>query len=112
MLSENVLSRSEKEVLSVIYDNKEKMSLNGILELVNKKYNHTWKPQTVSTFLCRAVKKGYLKSYREGHHIFYVPSIEWCTALKNDLMNFTYMYFDGDIDKMKEFINTELQINE
>lgn len=108
MLSGSILSRSEKEVLSVIYDSKEKLSLKGVMDIVNKKYNHTWKQQTVSTFLCRSVKKGYLECYREGRHVFYTPSVERCTALKNDLMNFTYMYFDGDIDKLKEFVNTEL----
>mgnify|MGYP002507921909 CR=1 FL=1 len=108
MLPENVLSKSEKEVLSVIYDSEERLSLQGVLALVNRKYNHEWKQQTVSTFLRRAVKKGYLESYQEGRHVFYNPSVEWCVALKNDLMDFTYIYFNGDTDKMKEFVKTEL----
>ncbi|MBO5486321.1 MAG: BlaI/MecI/CopY family transcriptional regulator [Eubacterium sp.] len=108
MLCENILSKSEKEVLSVIYDSAETLSLQGVQALVNKKYHHEWKQQTVSTFLRRAVKKGYLEDYQEGRHVFYSPVVEKSVALKNDLINLTYIYFNGDTDKMKKFVKTEL----
>ena len=105
MLSDNNLSRSEKEVLSVIYESEEKLSLRGVMELVNKKYNHKWKPQTVSTFLCRIAHKGYLESERKGRYMYYSPTIDWNTNLKNELKDIAYMYFNGDMEQLKKYIN-------
>ena len=31
----------------------------------------TWKPQTVSTFISKLVRKGYLEPYRSGQYIYY-----------------------------------------
>lgn len=108
MLCENILSKSEKEVLSVIYDSEERIGLKEVVELVNEKYNHTWKPQTVSTFLRRTVKKGYLEDYKEGRQTLYAPSIVFSIVLKNELMDIAHLYFNGDVEKMKEFVEREL----
>lgn len=108
MLSESVLSRCEKEVLSVIYDSEERLGLKEVVELVNEKYNHAWRPQTVSTFLNRAVKKGYLKGYRKGRQILYIPSVDFRIEVKNELMDIAQLFFNGDLEKLKEFIDLEL----
>lgn len=79
-----------------------------MVELVNERYNHAWKPQTVSTFLHRALKKGYLEGYRKGRQVLYVPSVEYGIELKKDLMDIAHIYFNGDVEKMKEFIDLEL----
>lgn len=105
MLSDNSLSRSEKEVLSIIYESEQKLNLQEIMELVNEKYNHQWKPQTVSTFLSRTVHKGYLESKREGRHVYYNPTVDWNTDLKNELKDIAYMYFNGDMEQLKKYIN-------
>lgn len=47
------LSKSEKEVMSVIFTKEEEMRLKDIVDAVNQKFEHSWKPQTVSTFLAR-----------------------------------------------------------
>ena len=44
------LSKSEKEVMSVIFTKEEEMRLKDIVDAVNQKFEHSWKPQTVSTF--------------------------------------------------------------
>lgn len=35
----------------------------------------SWKPQTVSTFLARLVKKSFLTVYRKGRYSFYQPAV-------------------------------------
>lgn len=41
----------------------------------NKEFKHEWKPQTVSTFLARLVRKGYLTMIRRGRCCYYTPTI-------------------------------------
>ena len=65
------LSKSEKEVMSVIFTKEEEMRLKDIVDAVNQKFEHSWKPQTVSTFLARMIKKNYLTTYRKGRYTFY-----------------------------------------
>lgn len=37
---------------------------------------YSWKMQTISTFLSRLVKKGYLDVARKGKNFFYTPRID------------------------------------
>lgn len=71
----NDVSLCEKLVMKVIWDAKENLPLRDIMSRVNQENNKSWKPQTVSTFLARLVKKGYITVYRKGRYSYYVPSI-------------------------------------
>ena len=69
----------------------EELSLMEIMQRVNDKYHKDWKPQTVSTFLARLVRKGYLRHYRQGRVFFYqilVPLEEYKGQLTNDYVDF------------------------
>jgi predicted transcriptional regulator len=61
------LTYSEELVMKSVWDlNKEPM-LSEIVNHVNNHYCETeWKPQTVSTFLAKLVRKCYLKLKRNG----------------------------------------------
>ncbi len=37
----------------------------------NDKYGKEWKPQTVSTFLGKLVRKGFVEQYRDGRYFYY-----------------------------------------
>ncbi|NLL78283.1 MAG: BlaI/MecI/CopY family transcriptional regulator [Clostridiales bacterium] len=69
------LTECEQQVMKCIWDTRADMSLQQITVLVNERYGKTWKPQTVSTFLSRLVKKEYLEMYRKGRQFFYHPHI-------------------------------------
>lgn len=66
-----MLTECEKQVALVVWNSPEELDLQEILKEVNERFGHDWKPQTVSTFLARLVRKGYLKSYRKGRLFFY-----------------------------------------
>ena len=69
------LSDAEEMVMSVIWNNDELMSLEEIRKKSYEKYGKDWKPQTVSTFLARLVRKSFLTVYRKGRYSFYQPAV-------------------------------------
>ena len=65
------LSDAEEMVMSVIWNNDELMSLEEIRKKSYEKYGKDWKPQTVSTFLGKLVRKGFVEQYRDGRYFYY-----------------------------------------
>ena len=57
----NDISACEKLVMKVIWDSTEELALQEVMDGVNHENGKNWKPQTVSTFLSRLVKKGFLQ---------------------------------------------------
>ncbi len=85
------LTDCEELVMKTVWDAEEELSLMEVMSRVNEKYKKNWKPQTVSTFLARLVKKGYLRHYRQGRVFFYqilVPLDTYKGQLTNDYVNF------------------------
>ena len=56
-------------------DSTEDLALQDIMNRVNQENGKSWKPQTVSTFLARLVKKSFLTVYRKGRYSFYQPAV-------------------------------------
>ena len=69
------LPRCEEQVMAVIWKPEGASDLMTTMERVNAEFCHTWKPQTVSTFLRRLVKRGYLSDYRQGRYTYYRPAV-------------------------------------
>lgn len=119
------LTDSEELVLKVIYSTDDNLALNDVRDACNNKYGKAWAPQTVSTFLARIVRKGYLESYRQGRIFFYKPLISREDFLKQKTGDFVDFWFkdnagemleslvstralrDTEISKIKELISTK-----
>lgn len=69
------LTDCEVLVMKVIWESDEIMSIQEITTKINQRYKKDWKVQTVSTFLSRAVKKGYLNMKRSGRTFYYYPMV-------------------------------------
>ena len=85
------LTDCEQLVMKTVWDAAEELSLMEIMQRVNDKYHKQWKPQTVSTFLARLVRKGYLRHYRQGRVFYYqilVPLEEYKGQLTDDYVIF------------------------
>ena len=67
----NDISACERLVMKVIWDSTEDLALQDIMNRVNQENGKSWKPQTVSTFLARLVKKSFLTVYRKGRYSFF-----------------------------------------
>ena len=56
------LTESEKITMKCVWDIGDGARLSRIMTLANDKYGKEWKPQTVSTFLGKLVRKGFVNS--------------------------------------------------
>ncbi|MGN0335823.1 MAG: BlaI/MecI/CopY family transcriptional regulator [Lachnospiraceae bacterium] len=92
------LSDSELLVMKVIWKSEESLSLQDIAERVNRVYGKNWKPQTVSVFLGRIVKKNLLKSKRQGRQFYYYPTITEEEYRKREAVKCVEFLGDGRAD--------------
>lgn len=69
------LTECEVFVMKAIWASDEAMSIQEITAKINQTFHKDWKVQTVSTFLSRAVKKGYLEMQRSGRTFYYYPMV-------------------------------------
>lgn len=69
------LSKCEGMVMKTIWSSGDILTMQEITVKVNALFHKTWKTQTVSTYLARLVKKGYLSMERQGRVFYYHPLI-------------------------------------
>ncbi len=72
---QEALTDCEVLVMKVIWSDNTAMSIQEITAKINQRYQKDWKVQTVSTFLSRVVKKGYLEMKRSGRTFYYYPQV-------------------------------------
>ena len=91
------LPECEELVMSIVWSSETPQSLKTILVDVNARHGKEWKPQTVSTFLCRLVKKGYLTSERNGRSYYYTAKVSMEDYCESQIRHMAKMFFDGDL---------------
>ena len=118
----NDISACERLVMKIIWDSREDLALQEVMGRVNEENGKAWKPQTVSTFLTRLVKKGFLSMYRKGRYCYYQPLVSkdefWKATMQENARFFTKgdmgalacclcddVLSDKDIEKLKKKIN-------
>lgn len=94
------LTTSEVLVMKVIWQNVEAMPIHNILQQVNTCYGKNWKAQTVSTFLSKIVKKGYLRMYRKGRYFFYEPLVTEEEYSKHEIVKCVEFWGNGKVDHL------------
>ena len=118
----NDISACERLVMKIIWDSTEDLALQEVMGRVNEENGKAWKPQTVSTFLTRLVKKGFLSMYRKGRYCYYQPLVSkdefWKATMQENARFFTKgdmgalacclcddVLTNEDIEKLKKKIN-------
>lgn len=97
-MEDYTLSECELYVMKVIWRSEESLSLQDIAERVNRDYKRNWKPQTVSVFLGRIVKKNLLTSKRQGRQFYYFPTISEEEYRKKEALKCVDSLGDGRAD--------------
>lgn len=97
-MEEFTLSECELLVMKVIWRSDEALSLQDIVERVNHLYKRNWKPQTVSVFLGRIVRKNFLMSKRRGRQFFYYPMVTEQDYCKRESVKCVDSLGDGKAD--------------
>ncbi len=108
------LTTCEELVMKTIWDASEELSLTEIMQRVNEKYHKEWKPQTVSTFLARLVRKGYLQYYRKGRVFFYQTLVPLEEYRGQQAKEFVEFWHHGNADEFLRSLMTarELRVKE
>ena len=107
-IKHQIPSECEIQTMVAIYDLSKKgisPALSAIVDYLNDTQGHNWKSQTVSTFIARLVKKGYVSSTREGRHIYHN-----CTMTKKEFLQKYLEYSaeilsNGDLEELRSVIN-------
>lgn len=93
------ITACEEEVLLSIFKlNPDEAALQQIWSMVNEEFKHEWKPQTVSTFLARLVRKNYLTMIRRGRHCCYTPAMSLEEYRLQNMKERLEVLFDGDVE--------------
>lgn len=95
------ISECEEQIMVIIWKDKNAKNLKEIIVDANSAYKHDWKPQTVSTFLHRLVKKGYLAIHRENRYGFYLPLIDKETYRREKIKELVDLLYDSDVEAAK-----------
>lgn len=91
-MSVRELSKCEGMVMKAIWSSVDILTMQEITVKVNSLFHKTWKTQTVSTYLARLVKKGYLSMERKGRLFYYYPLIEEKEYAGREIVKFMNMW--------------------
>ena len=96
------LTDCEQMVMKTVWDAEEELSMIEITQRVNETYHKEWKTQTVSTFLARLVRKGYLQNYRKGRVFFYRSLVAQADYVGEMARRFVDFWNHGSVDDFLE----------
>ena len=107
-----MLFRSECEVvvMKCIWETDHDMALPEIMNMVNNRYHKEWKPQTVSTFLTRLVKKDFLNMYRQGRSFLYHPLVEEQVYGEGQITKCADLWCNNDADLYLSALNKQRKL--
>lgn len=92
------LTESEKITMKCVWDIGDGARLSRIMTLANDNYGKEWKPQTVSTFLGKLVRKGFLEQYRDGRYFYYRILIDKHTYRTQMIRDDVEFWDDGNLE--------------
>ena len=92
------LTDRELLVMKTVWESEEPLPVQEIMTRTNLKYGKKWKVQTISTFLGRMVKKGYLNMERKGRVFYYDPLVTEEVYRKRELDRQITFWGEGSLD--------------
>ncbi|MCI8507262.1 MAG: BlaI/MecI/CopY family transcriptional regulator [Lachnospiraceae bacterium] len=100
------LTEGEEMVMKAVWDCKKEPVLSEVVERVNGVYGKNWKPQTVSTFLAKLVRKNYLKMQRDGKIYTYKILIKERVYSKEQLKRLYIFLYNNDKEAVIQDLET------
>lgn len=69
------LTKSEEEIMELLWETNGSMSSKEILDYFNEHCNKDWKKQTLNTFLAKLLQNGFIERISEERRYLYVSVI-------------------------------------
>ncbi len=69
------LTRSEKEIMKLLWETGRSMSSKAILDHFNEHCSKDWKKQTLNTFLSNLFQNGFIERISEERRYLYAPAV-------------------------------------
>ena len=69
------LTKSEEEIMELLWETDRKMSSKEILDHFNEHCGKDWKKQTLNTFLAKLLQAGFIDRISKDRKYLYVPLI-------------------------------------
>lgn len=111
MLNLKKIPRTELQVMKYIWAQEEsRVASVDITKFMNEEYN--WSKGTTSKTLMRLVEKEFLKSEKEGRHIFYYQLINSEEYLKFETQDFFSFMHDNSLSSMISALDASNDISE
>lgn len=91
------LSDSEYEIMEFLWAQEEARTLQDIIAYCTNERHHTWKQQTIYTFLSRLEQKSAVTAVKQGHKRYYsasMPIMEFKKKATHQLLDES---FDGSL---------------
>ena len=94
------LTKSELEIMKILWQADHDLLLSEILPLIEEKYNKRWKRQTVSTFLSHLIEKGVADSDRKGRYFYYRAIVTEDSYKLNEINNTVNFWCNGSVKNL------------
>lgn len=95
------LSKSESEIMEFLWKQEDTCLLHDIVTYCTTEKQHTWKQQTIYTFLVRLEQKGAVTAVKHGHKRYYSASMSVTEFKKKATRQLLEENFNGSL---KEFL--------
>ena len=69
------LTKSEEEIMELLWEKDRKMSSKEILDYFNEHCDKDWKKQTLNTFLAKLLQAGFIDRISKDRKYLYVPLV-------------------------------------
>lgn len=91
------LSNAEREIMEFLWTLEETATLQDVIRYCNEEKHHTWKQQTIYTFLTRLEQKGAVTAQKRGQKRYYSASMSYDEFQKTAIDRMLSEDFDGSI---------------
>lgn len=102
------LTEAEEIVMKAIWDCKKEPVQSEVTARLREYYKRDWKPQTVSTFIARLVRKNYLQMQRNGKIYTYKILVKEDDYNKDQLKQLYIFLYRKNKEQMRQDLE-ELQ---
>lgn len=99
------LTESEEAIMKAVWDCTKEPEMSDVVNRVTNAYGRNWKPQTVSTFLAKLVRKNYLEMKREGKKYTYKTMVSEAGYRKDKLKQMYIYLYASDRELMEKDLN-------